>query len=87
MYGRIALCSVDHGGPRPEVDIGVGNPSPEMLENGRFRLSSTGCGDGKTSVGVRLTALSSTDSTLPPSLPSIVLILSASSLMYLRSVD
>ena len=52
-----------------------------MLENGRFRLSFAGCGEGKASVGAPLGAFSSTDSTLPPSFPSMVLILSASSLI------
>ena len=60
--------------------LGVGNPSFEMLEKGLFRLSSIGKGEEKASVDSRRDTLSRR-SAPPPSFPSILLILSASSLM------
>jgi hypothetical protein len=62
---------------------GVWKPSPEILENGRFLLSSPSPGDANAS----LDGLRSRLSTLVLSLPSIVLIRSASSLMYLPRVS
>jgi hypothetical protein len=86
VYGRIGRCSPGHavvlGGGG-----GVGNPSPEMLEKGRFLLSSIGIGEGNASAGDLREEFSRAVSTLWPSLPSIWLIRSASSLMYLPSVS
>jgi hypothetical protein len=56
---------------------GVWKPSAEMLEKGLFLLSSPSPGDAKASFD----ALLSRPSTLVLSLPSIVLMRSASSLM------
>ena len=85
-YGRIGRCS-----PGQAVVLGggggVGNPSPEMFEKGRFLLSSIGIGEGNASGGDLREAFSRAVSTLWPSLPSIWLIRSASSLMYLPSVS
>lgn len=68
-------------GPRAAGGIGLGSPSPEMAENVRFRLSLADCGEGSESVAEFLAAASSASATLAPSLPSILLILSANSLM------
>lgn len=65
----------------------MGNPSPEMLEKGRFLLSSMGIGEGNTSAGDLREAFSRAVSTLWPSLPSIWLMRSASSLMYLPPIS
>lgn len=52
-----------------------------MLENGRFRLSSRGIGDEKASAEALETV--SSPSPPAPNFPSMLWILSASSLMYL----
>lgn len=60
--------------------LGVGNASFEMLEKSFFRLSSVGRGEEKASADSRRER-PSRRSAPPPSFPSMLLILSASSLM------
>lgn len=77
-YGCIGRWSGVHGVCLDA--LGIGNVSVEMLEKSLFRLSSVGRGVEKASVDSRREMLSRR-SAPPPSFPSMLIILSASSLM------
>jgi hypothetical protein len=85
-YGRIGRWSAVYAAEILTGD-GVWKPSPDILEKGRFLLSSPAPGDANASLDALLATLSRTSALLVLSLPSIVLMRSASSLIYLPQIS